>query len=265
MIRALTLLCLLPVLAASPALAQVQVNTGALDSLSTAAPATTAPSAGTGQDAEAPAARKARPKPAPVHHPAAKPATAPTASSATKPGSKTASQAAPVKPPAPPPVAVAPAPPPAAALAPPPPMPPARPVPAPVVPLADDAAGEASPIPGGLRVTFGAGRAELNPATAEAIRTLGKTIAADPNESVNVFAYAAGSPDDPSTPRRVSLSRALAARAVLLGEGIASTRIYPRALGSTASQGPADRVDLLLAGAAPESGTPPAGAPPRAP
>ena len=71
-------------------------------------------------------------------------------------------------------------------------------------------------------------------------------------------AYAAGSPEDPSTPRRLSLARALAARAVLINEGIASTRIYVRALGSAADDGPADRVDLSAAPPAPST---PAAAP----
>ena len=79
---------------------------------------------------------------------------------------------------------------------------------------------------------------------------------ADPNVDLNVYAYAAGVPDDASTPRRLSLSRALAVRAVLISEGIASTRIYPRALGATATDPPPDHVDLVRAG------TPPPGAKP---
>jgi outer membrane protein OmpA-like peptidoglycan-associated protein len=117
--------------------------------------------------------------------------------------------------------------------------------------MAKDAAGEPSPIPDGVRVTFGAGSADLNEATAGAIRHLGETWAANPVATFNVYAYAAGAPDDPSTPRRLSLSRALAARAVLLAEGIGSARIYPRALGSTAPQGPVDRVDVVVAGVEP--------------
>ena len=82
----------------------------------------------------------------------------------------------------------------------------------------------------------------------------------DTAQPVQVTAFAAGSPEDPSTPRRLSLARALAARAVLINEGIASTRIYVRALGSAAGDGPADRVDLS---AAPASAMPaPAAAPP---
>jgi len=63
-------------------------------------------------------------------------------------------------------------------------------------------------------------------------------------------AYAAGRPEDPSTARRLSLSRALAVRAALMADGISSNRIYVRALGAQASDGPADRVDISVLGSA---------------
>ena len=65
--------------------------------------------------------------------------------------------------------------------------------------------------------------------------------------SINVIAYAAGKPDDPSTARRLSLSRGMAVRSVLLASGVPSSQIYVRALGATASDGPADRVELVVA------------------
>ena len=42
-------------------------------------------------------------------------------------------------------------------------------------------------------------------------------------------------------------ARALAARAVLISEGIPSARIYVRALGAAGGDGPADRVDVTSA------------------
>jgi outer membrane protein OmpA-like peptidoglycan-associated protein len=248
-IRMLALLCFLP----AAAMAQVDVNAGALDHLSPtpAAPASPAPNAA---KPATPAKRPAR-HPTPAHHPAPKPAkpaapetTAPPATPPQNPasGSKPPKFSRPDAP-----VILAPGSPPAAVLPPLEAPPPARPVPAPSIPLVPDAVGEASKIPGGVRITFGPGKADLNPATEAAIRALGRSIAADPNAAVNVFAYAAGTADDPSTPRRVSLSRALAARAVLMSEGIVSTRIYPRALGNTPSDGPPDRVDVQQPGAPP--------------
>jgi outer membrane protein OmpA-like peptidoglycan-associated protein len=160
------------------------------------------------------------------------------------------------------------APPPPAVLPPPTLAPQSHPTPPPALaPVVPDAVGVASQIPGGVRVTFGNGNADLNATTDAALHAFAKSIAANPATTVNVYAYAAGTPDDPSTPRRLSLSRALAARAILINEGIASTRIYPRALGATASDGPPDRVDVTVVGAtpaptSPTSATPASATPP---
>ncbi len=118
-----------------------------------------------------------------------------------------------------------------------------RPPDPPPIPVAADAPGDASPLQGGLRTTFGANRSDLNAGTEAAIRDFARPLR-DTAQPIQVLAYAAGSPEDPSTPRRLSLARALAARAVLINEGIASTRIYVRALGRAAADGPPDRVDL---------------------
>ncbi len=206
---------------------QATVNQGALDQL--------APRSRT---ESRPAARPARTPDKPA--PPAKPPTRPTAQATTPP-----------RPPARPP-AVPTVPPAIAALPPPILVPVAPPPPPPVVPLVADAPGAVAPLPGGLRATFGSDRADLNAATESAIRRFAAEVKPNERQAVNVLAYAAGSADDPSTPRRLSLARALAARAVLINEGIPSTRIYVRALGSAIGDGPADRVDLTRApGAAP--------------
>ncbi len=224
---------LLVILAASgeplgltPAAGQT-VNSGALDALSPPKPT--------------PPAKPATPHPARPAHPPA-----PAHASAAKP-------AAPARPPVVPTV-----PPEIAAIPPAVPVPISRPPPVPTVPIADDAPGEATPIPGGVRVTFGPDRADLNPVTEPALRSFARTVKAE-QAAVNVVATAAGSADDPSTPRRLSLSRALAARAVLITEGIPSTRIYVRALGANGPpDGPPDRVDVS---AGPPGAPPPTAVP----
>jgi outer membrane protein OmpA-like peptidoglycan-associated protein len=199
----------------TPAGAQVTTNDGALDSL--------APKS-------APAPRRPAPhRPAP--RPAA-PATQPPAQAAAAPApSKPVKPAIPVSPPAilalPPAVAV----------------PLAHPPPTPVVPLAEDAPGTASPIQNGVRVTFGPDRADMTSETAAVLAKFAGGLLSQSTTSINIYAYAAGSPDDPSTPRRLSLQRALAARAVLMQAGIPSPRIYPRALGPAGGDEP-DRVDV---------------------
>jgi outer membrane protein OmpA-like peptidoglycan-associated protein len=210
--------------AAIPAVAQVTVNPGALDLLPSK-PANRAPPAHTGTAHHtAPAKKPVGTKPGDTKPAGA--ATNPTAPAAAPAAGAAAAAAAPAKP-------ALPATPPAiAALPPAAPVPAPRPQPAPVVPVAADAPGQATPIPGGVRVTFGPGRQDLNPATEAALRALAQTLKPQDTTTINVFAYAPGPADDPSVARRLSLARALAARAVLITEGIASTRIYPRAMGA---------------------------------
>jgi outer membrane protein OmpA-like peptidoglycan-associated protein len=241
-----------------PALAQVTVDLHALDALP-------------GAKSPAPDARPRRPPPKPAQRPATsatlnkpsiqQPAAPPTPvpSTATATQAPTAPQAAPAPPPAtlpeaaPPVIALAPVAPPPAAQAPPPPPP----------PISDTAASSAKAVGAGLRVTFGEGETDLSPASAGAIQNLVRTGPQGDGISFNVVAYAAGTPEDPSTARRLSLARALAVRSALIADGVSSTRIYVRALGAQASDAPADRVDLSVLGA--NAPSIPASAPAEAP
>ena len=93
---------------------------------------------------------------------------------------------------------------------------------------------------------FQAGDVTLTPAEESAIRSLAKAIPSPAQSAVTVTAFASGKADDPSTPRRLSLARGLAVRAVLLDSGILSAQIYVRALGAKAPDEPMDRVDLTV-------------------
>jgi outer membrane protein OmpA-like peptidoglycan-associated protein len=93
---------------------------------------------------------------------------------------------------------------------------------------------------------FEAGITDLTPVDEAAIRELAHAIPTPDTSSVNVLAYAAGKPDDASTARRLSLSRGMAVRSVLLASGVPSAQIYVRALGAAPSDGPADRVELIV-------------------
>lgn len=164
----------------------------------------------------------------------------------------------------------------ATVVAPPPTIPPAPPAPAvikaqvidvplhpepapPPVPVVAGAAGSSSPIHGGTQITFGDGSADLNAGTMQALQAFAAQIKADPAARAQVNAYSSGAADDPSTPRRISLERGLAARAVLINAGIPSTRIYVRVIGRPQDGGPANRADLTRsdltqqASAAPDS------------
>ena len=104
----------------------------------------------------------------------------------------------------------------------------------------------AEPLPPPVRLVFQTGVTELSPEDEAAIRDLAKSMPAPETESINVVAYAAGKADDPSTARRLSLSRGMAVRSALLANGVPSAQIYVRALGSIATDGPADQVDLIV-------------------
>lgn len=215
-------------LAPVTAFAQVSVNQGALDQLAPAAPVRR-------PAAPAPAAKPVVPAPAPFVAPTAAPAKpAPTTPiPITMPAEPPLVPYAPPSPPLlPPPVFAV----------------PTRPEPPPPPPVVvEKAVGEAHPIDRGMRITFGPGSADLNAATEGALEAVAEAARRAPTQPVNVTAHADGTPEDPSTPRRLALARGLAARAVLVNHGIVSTRIYVRAAGPEATEGgPADRVDVVI-------------------
>ena len=166
------------------------------------------------------------------------------------PAPATASAPAPAPAPAPPPATLPTAPPPVVAIAPVPPPPPSAEPPAPPAPpISTSAASSASNTGTGLRVTFGAGQSDLSPASAAAIKGIVASAPSGDGTTFNVVAYAAGTPEDPSTARRLSLSRALAVRSALMADGISSSRIYVRALGAEGGNEAPDRVDVAVMGA----------------
>jgi len=250
---------------AVPAFGQVTIDWHALDALPGAKP----PAANAPSQARRPTPqRHAAAKPAkPAQKPQQATATAGSPQPAPPPAPPTQTQQAgppapgapgEEKPPgtSPPPATLPVAPPPTIALAP---IAPPQPEPQPAAgqPVSATAATAATSTGNGLRITFAADQTELNPATAAAIDSIVQNAQASANSSFNVVAYAAGTPDDLSTARRLSLARALAVRSALIADGVGSSRIYVRALGSQTSDGPPDRVDVTLLG----SNEPPANPP----
>ncbi len=229
------------------AIAQVTVDLHALDALPGAKPPTHEPVPHRAPRASAPKRTAvAKPaKPAPVEA-TAQPEAPPTGFQPATPAPTVATApAAPTPPPATLPVA----PPATVAIAPVvPPPPPADAAPPAPPPISDTATSAATATSAGLRVTFGAGEAELSPDSAASIKKLVQSAPSGGDTSFNVVAYAAGTPDDPSTARRLSLSRALAVRSALMANGVSSARIYVRALGAPEGDQTPDRVDLAVLG-----------------
>ena len=98
----------------------------------------------------------------------------------------------------------------------------------------------------GPRLVFGAGSSELPAGADSTLKDMAQRLNADDSLRLQVVAYADGTPEQASQARRLSLSRALTVRSYLISQGVRSTRIDVRALGSRATDGPPDRVDLLI-------------------
>jgi outer membrane protein OmpA-like peptidoglycan-associated protein len=231
---------------AVPALAQVTVDLHALDALPGAKPA--GKEHAVQHPTPKPAQRRVASKPTPPPEPTTEtPAATPSVATAS-PAPTTAPATATPATVTPPPATLPTAPPPTVALAPVTPPPQVAQAAPPPPPITDSAASEATNTGSGLRVTFGAGDANLSPASAAAIKTVVQSAPGGGSTSFNVVAYAAGAPEDPSTARRLSLSRALAVRSALIADGVDSSRIYVRALGAAGGAEAPDRVDLAVMG-----------------
>jgi outer membrane protein OmpA-like peptidoglycan-associated protein len=134
--------------------------------------------------------------------------------------------------------------------------PPPAGAPPPPPPVSDTAATAAVPTTTGLRLTFAPGASDLSPESSTSIKQLTQDASLGDQTTFNVLAYAPGKADDPSTARRVSLSRAMAVRSALVADGVPSARIFVRALGEQYGDGPPDRVDLSVTGAGASSNAP---------
>ncbi len=221
----------------TPAPAQVEVRS--------ARPATPVPPAPTPPPTPAVAA------PAPAPPPAAAPKEDVDVAPPPPPPSATAAAPpapAPVEEPEPPAPAPAPArvatPPLTPSPAGPAPAPPAETAPAPPVQTAS-----APPVSGqepSFRVLFDNGSAKISDAARGPLEELSNKMKESEDLRVQLLAYAGGTSETASQARRLSLSRALAVRSFLIGQGVRSTRMDVRALGNKAESGPADRVDAVL-------------------
>ena len=233
-------------LLALPVRAQITVDLNALEQLKK-----TAPSAGAAKP------KAVKPIAKPVAKPSGSPKPPPVAvTPVPPPGARAPLPALPVAPP--PDVALAPLAPPVA---------PANKSATLALPVVANAPGAGHAFPGGTRIVFGNGRGELSPASEQSIRLLVSQAPKNETVSYNVLAYAPGTAEDPSTARRLSLARALAVRSVLMSAGVASTRIYVRALGAAAGSATPDRVDVSVLGAnapPPDLALPPPDLPPGA-
>ena len=97
-----------------------------------------------------------------------------------------------------------------------------------------------------LQIPFPAGETEVAKSAQEQLERLAKDLRSSETLRVQLLAYAGHESASPSTPRRVSLSRALAVRSYLIESGIKTSRIDVRALGNKSTSGSPDRVDVKV-------------------
>ncbi|MDR3505623.1 MAG: OmpA family protein [Acidocella sp.] len=132
------------------------------------------------------------------------------------------------------------------------PAPPPLPQAAPALPQAAPATLKAAPPPPSVptevlkalapvRINFAPGSADLPASAANALRPF-----CHEGGMVSIDAHAPANPSDPSAAMRLSLSRALAVKAVLAACGVPVQNIVPRAAGAT--PGHADDQTIVAAG-----------------
>jgi outer membrane protein OmpA-like peptidoglycan-associated protein len=95
-----------------------------------------------------------------------------------------------------------------------------------------------------LRLAFPGDAAELPADARQQLRGIVEQLRRGSDTRLRIEGFAGG--EDANRARRLSLSRALAVRAYLMDEGLASTRMDVYARGAQAEGGPGDRVDLTV-------------------
>lgn len=189
--------------------------------------------------------------------PPAKPAPPKQRQSARVPPPPVALTPAPAVPPPPPTISAAPpvAPPPAITPPPPPQVPGLAVSPAPSQPpqrMAKAVAKTKKPEPrmlgagSSVRIIFSTGSAKLDKTASVKLNRVASALNADATLRVQLEAYANAAQGSVSQARRLSLSRALAARSFLIGKKVRSTRIDVRALGNKFGDEAADRIDIIV-------------------
>lgn len=98
-----------------------------------------------------------------------------------------------------------------------------------------------------VQILFDSSEAGLSGPAKTALETVAQAMLEDDASEVQLFAYAGQTGIDATQARRLSLSRAMAVRAYLIGKGIRPARMQVRALGNKTTEGSPDRVDVVPA------------------
>lgn len=98
-----------------------------------------------------------------------------------------------------------------------------------------------------VQILFDSSEAGLSGPAKTALETVAQAMLEDEASEVQLFAYAGQTGVDATQARRLSLSRAMAVRAFLIGKGVRPARMQVRALGNKTTDGSPDRVDVVPA------------------
>ncbi|TQV81723.1 OmpA family protein [Denitrobaculum tricleocarpae] len=98
-----------------------------------------------------------------------------------------------------------------------------------------------------VQVLFNSTEAGLSGPAQSALESVAQAMLEDESSEVQLFAYAGQADIDATQARRLSLSRAMAVRAFLIGKGVRPARMQVRALGNKTTSGSPDRVDVVPA------------------
>lgn len=98
-----------------------------------------------------------------------------------------------------------------------------------------------------LQILFDAGADTMTEADQALLDQLAGRLSDNPDQRIQLRAYASSDDGTASAARRLALARALQVRAYLIENGVRSTRIDVRALGDKIEGGgPLDRIDIVL-------------------
>lgn len=97
-----------------------------------------------------------------------------------------------------------------------------------------------------FRILFDLGASNLANSMQAKLDQLVRELQTNQTSRLQLLAYAGASDGGATKARRLSLSRALSVRAYLMDQGVKSTRMDVRALGSRSGSGPTDRVDAVI-------------------
>ena len=95
-------------------------------------------------------------------------------------------------------------------------------------------------------IEFPRGSAKLSNKASIGLQNVAAALSNDAGLRIQLLAYAGQNSESASRSRRLSLSRALAARSKLIEQGVGITRIDVRALGNKSAGGAADRIDIIF-------------------